>query len=419
MVSELKKLLIIMMMLSLLLVSCGTTSTSSDSLKISSDVEFGKEDYLNIVSSNNELGFQLLAEAPRDKEGNIFISPTSLFMALAMVYNGADGETKEEISKVLNANGLNAEDINKANASLMTILSENAEQIQLSIANSIWLNESYHFQEEFASTSRDYFNAEIKEIIIEDAQSPKVINDWVNKATNGKIGEIVGEELNPEFVTMLINAIYFYGGWTYPFEASLTKAHEFTLEGGSTKDVPLMELHEHLFYMENNLFQAVSLPYGQNENIRMEVFLPNESISLGEFEKMLTYENWQEWRGSFAETEGTILLPKFKLEYEVELKETLESLGMSSAFNKNANFSNMIQEAQEIAISSVKQKTFIDVNEEGTEAAAVTSVEMETAAMQPMYDPFHMEVNRPFYIFIVDEKTDVILFMGSITNPQE
>ncbi|RKJ62196.1 hypothetical protein D7X33_26520 [Butyricicoccus sp. 1XD8-22] len=163
----------------------------------------------------------------------------------------------------------------------------------------------------------------------------------------------------------------------------------------------------------------MSLPYGQNENIRMEVFLPNESISLGEFEKMLTYENWQEWRGSFAETEGTILLPKFKLEYEVELKETLESLGMSSAFNKNANFSNMIQEAQEIAISSVKQKTFIDVNEEGTEAAAVTSVEMETAAMQPMYDPFHMEVNRPFYIFIVDEKTDVILFMGSITNPQE
>ncbi|PKC50904.1 hypothetical protein RhiirA1_485047, partial [Rhizophagus irregularis] len=157
---------------------CGTTSTSSDSLKISSDVEFGKEDYLNIVSSNNELGFQLLAEAPRDKEGNIFISPTSLFMALAMVYNGADGETKEEISKVLNANGLNAEDINKANASLMTILSENAEQIQLSIANSIWLNESYHFQEEFASTSRDYFNADFKEINIEDAQSPKVINDW-------------------------------------------------------------------------------------------------------------------------------------------------------------------------------------------------------------------------------------------------
>lgn len=407
------------MMVSLLLASCGTTSTSNDSLEISSEVEFGEEDYLNIVSSNNELGFQLLAEAKRDEQGNIFISPTSLFMALAMVFNGADGPTKEEIAKVINANGLNPEDINKANASLMNILSENTEQIQLNIANSIWLNDSYHFQEEFSSTSEDYFNAEIKEINIEDAQSPKMINDWVKQATNGKIGEIVEEELNPEFVTMLINAIYFYGGWTYPFEASKTKKYDFTLEDGSTKDVPLMELHEHLFYMENNLFQAVSLPYGQDESMSMEVFLPREDVSLKEFEEMLTFENWQEWRGNFAETEGTILLPKFKLEYEVELKETLESLGMPSAFNENANFSKMIQEAQEIAISSVKQKTFIDVNEEGTEAAAVTSVEMETAAMQPMYDPFHMEVNRPFYLFIVDEKTDVILFMGSIKNPQE
>lgn len=341
------------MMVSLLLASCGTTSTSNDSLEISSEVEFGEEDYLNIVSSNNELGFQLLAEAKRDEQGNIFISPTSLFMALAMVFNGADGPTKEEIAKVINANGLNPEDINKANASLMNILSENTEQIQLNIANSIWLNDSYHFQEEFSSTSEDYFNAEIKEINIEDAQSPKMINDWVKQATNGKIGEIVEEELNPEFVTMLINAIYFYGGWTYPFEASKTKKYDFTLEDGSTKDVPLMELHEHLFYMENNLFQAVSLPYGQDESMSMEVFLPREDVSLKEFEEMLTFENWQEWRGNFAETEGTILLPKFKLEYEVELKETLESLGMPSAFNENANFSKMIQEAQEIAISKV------------------------------------------------------------------
>lgn len=411
-----KKILILLFSISLMLVGCGTTSTPNHSLKIQDHVEFGEMDYEKLVSSNNALGFDLLSKAAKNEGGNIFISPTSLLMALSMVYNGADGVTKQEMEKVLHAEGLSPDDLNRANASFMTLLDQNSDKIQLNIANSIWLNNEYRFQEEFAKTNKDYFNAEIKEIDIQNSQSPKMINDWVKSKTNGTIDKIVGDELNPGLVTMLINAIYFKGSWTYPFEPSLTKEKDFTLVDGSTVKIPLMELHEELLYTKNNKFQAVSLPYGK-ENMSMKVFLPNENVSLKEFEELLSLEQWQELQSSFYKLEGTILLPKFSLEYEVELKETLEDLGMTSAF-KNANFSKMVEENSNLAITSVKQKTFIDVNEEGTEAAAVTSVVMGETAMEPIDKPFYMEVNRPFFIAIVDETSGAILFMGSISNPQ-
>ncbi|SOC39701.1 serpin family protein [Ureibacillus acetophenoni] len=412
-----RKALIWMFSISLVLVGCGTTSLSTgNTLKISSNVEFGEEDYKDLVSSNNALGFDLLSKVSRSENGNVFVSPTSLFMALSMVYNGADGVTKEELENVLNVDGLTPEDLNRANASLMTLLDHNSDKIQLNIANSIWLNNKYQFQAEFASTNRDYYNAEITEIDVQNPQTPKTINEWVNNKTNGKIDNVVGENLSPDMITMLINAIYFKGSWTYPFDTSLTKEKKFTLQDGSTIEVPLMEMHEELSYTKNNMFQAVSLPYG-DEKITMKVFLPNENVSLKEFEEMLTMEQWQEWQSSFYKTEGTVLLPKFTLEYEVELRETLEALGMSTAFN-NANLSKMIEGTSNSAITSVKQKTYIDLNEEGTEAAAVTSVIVSETSMQPTYKPFHMEVNRPFFIAIVDETSNAILFMGTIANPK-
>ncbi|RKJ65850.1 hypothetical protein D7X33_25295, partial [Butyricicoccus sp. 1XD8-22] len=161
-----------------ILTSCGTGS-SNESLKIANDVEYGNEDYQTIVSSNNQLGFELMEEAERDDNGNIFISPTSLVMALSMVYNGADGVTKEEMANVLHIEGIDAEELNKANASLMSILFQNTKDVQLNVANSIWLNEHYHFQEAFAEKNKDYFNAEIREINISDPEAPNTMNDWV------------------------------------------------------------------------------------------------------------------------------------------------------------------------------------------------------------------------------------------------
>lgn len=395
--------------------ACGTDE-NKQGLEISGDVEFGESDYEEIVSANNQLGMELLAQIEPDEEGNTFISPLSLFMALSMAYNGADGDTKEEIAGVLQKEGIEVEELNKANASMMMMLHSEAEEIQLSVGNSIWLNEDFTFQEEFAQHSQDYFNAEIQEINVEDDGSVDTINNWVSVATNGKIEGIVEAPLNPLTVAILINAIYFKGDWQYPFEEDDTESGIFQLQDGTEEEVQLMAMTENLPYMENSSFQAVSLPYGEGE-MSMNVFLPSESSSLEEFSSSLTAEKLEEWRAGFSEQRISLKLPTFQLEYESELKESLELLGMESAFYDGANFSRLIQEDNPVKISSVLQKTFIDVSEEGTEAAAATSVTfLETSGPA---EPILMEVDRPFFFTITEEESGTVLFMGSIAHPQE
>ena len=231
-----KKAIVLLIVVSFFIVAAGCgNSMDQSSLEISDNVEFGEKDYEKIVSSNNGLGFTWLSEAEPNKDGNIFISPTSLFMALSMVYNGADGVTKDEIAKVLQVEGIEAEKLNQANASLMNLFHSSSETIQLNVANSIWLNENYHFQNDFAQNNKDYYNAEIQEIDIYDSGSPKMINNWVKEKTNGKIGEIVESPLDPDLVTVLINAIYFKGDWKYEFDESQTEDRPFIWQDGTTK----------------------------------------------------------------------------------------------------------------------------------------------------------------------------------------
>lgn len=411
-----KKLIVTIILISLVMAAagCGKNATQG-SLGNSNDVNFGSEEEQKIIIANNQLGMKLLSGL-KDDGDNVFISPTSLFYALSMVYNGADGETKAELAKTLQVEGIETSVLNEANASFMKML-HSKNDIQLNMANSIWLNDRYHFQSDFAQNNQDYYNAEIQEMNVMDESSPKRINEWVKKATNNKITEIVKSPLDPRLVAILINAIYFKGDWTYEFDEKATEKRIFYVDGEAKKEIPLMMLHEKLSYIENDSFQAVSLPYGEDESMSMKVFLPKENASLTEFEKSINMEKWQRWMGEFQEKQGTIMLPKFKLEYEILLNESLQKLGLTSAFEEDADFSKMIAEDDPVWISKVKQKTYLDVNEKGTEAAAVTSVEMETTSA-PAEEPFYMEVNRPFFIAITDDETGGILFIGHITNPQ-
>lgn len=408
----------------IILAACGETletepESETGGTDISKDVQFSEEDYKEIVGGNNALGFKLLEEVAEDENGNVFVSPTSLLMALSMVYNGADGETKDEISQLLQVEGIEPELLNKANASLISQLHEDKKDIELAIGNSIWLNEEFRFKDAFIQDNQDYFNAEVEGIDVADPASADRINNWVQKATNGKIEDIVDSPLDSNLVSILVNAIYFKGDWTYAFDKDRTEAETFQLADGAVKDVSLMTLQEELAYLENDDFQAVKLPYGEEKDMQMTVFLPSEESDLATFKEQLTIENWTSWDEQFRPQEGTVMLPKFQMEYEVMLKDTLQNLGLQSAFDREkADFSQMIEEDGPIWISEVKQKTFIDVHEEGTEAAAATSVEMKTTSA-PIDEPFQLKVNRPFFITISDEETKSILFMGEISNPLE
>lgn len=371
------------------------------------------EDFERIVSSNNQFAFEWLKEVERDEAGNKVLSPISLFIVLSIVLNGADGETKEEIAKVLHMKGpLNK--VNQGIASMINIL-KNITNMELNLANSLWLNHHFHFQDDFSKNIRTFFNGEMKEIDVRNEKSVKLINDWVTKATNQQIEKIIDSPLDPNLVVLLLNAISFKGKWTYPFDKKLTKEQPFYLENGKTKDMPFMILENELYFLENEQFQAVSLPYG-NKEISMVIFVPKKEHSLTELEEMVTNEHWESWLEQFSLQEGTIILPKFQMEYEGDVTESLVNLGMKTAFDEGANFSKMIKENDPIWISEVKQKTRIEINEEGTEASAVTSGEMKTTSA-PLDPPFLMEVNRPFFFVIAEEKLGAILFTGSIYNP--
>lgn len=387
-----------------------TDKAGSSSLKVADHVEYGEMDYELIADANNVLGMKMLKDLSAREDGNLFVSPTSLYMALAMVYNGADGITKDEIAKVLEAEGLAPEEMNKANASLIAKLRSNSDDIEMNIANSIWAKDSYQYLDSFRESSQDYFNAEVETM---SPASAEAINDWVSEATNGKIEKMVDSPLSGNLVAMLLNAIYFDGAWQFPFSEDATEERPFYLSDGSTIEVPLMSLNGELLYLETDDFQAVSLPYGEGE-MHMHIFLPAENSSLDEFKTAINEEEWMQWMAQFESKQGSVMLPKFEMEYEVILNETLRELGMETAFS-SVDLSNMFEEGSGLFISEVKQKSFLSVNEEGTEAAAATSVSVAESA--PEEPPFEFIVNRPFFFTITDEETGVILFMGSIENP--
>lgn len=376
---------------------------------------FSETDYESLTVPNNQLAFKLLEHVEPNEANNVFISPTSLFMALSMVYNGAEGEAKKEIAQALQIDKMSKDELNRANASLLSMLMKQSDEIELSIANSIWLNGRFQFKDEFIQHNEQYFNAEISEIDVLDNNSVKLINDWVSKQTKEKITEIVEPPLNPDLVTMLINALYFKGNWTYEFDESLTEDSEFTNSENQTSTIPLMMLNEKLAYIENNVFQAVSLPYGDGE-MSMDIYLPRENVTLEELTDELIGGRWEDWNRQFEEEEGTVLLPKFELEYEAKLNDPLKQLGMDTVFTEEAELPNIIVEDERVWISNVRQKTYIDVHEKGTEAAAVTVVEVETMSAN-IDEPFYMEINRPFFFMIKDVETNMILFTGLIENP--
>lgn len=371
-----------------------------------------------ILSANTKFGFKLLAEVLKgDANKNVFVSPASVAMALAMTYNGAAGETQQAMAGTLELEGMNLDEVNRANAALRAKLQDADPSVQLFIANSLWARKGISFQPDFIGRNKEFYGAEVRALDFSDPGAAPTINAWVSKNTKSKITQIVDSPIDPQMILFLINAVYFKGNWTHPFEKELTKERDFTLLDGTQKKCPMMSQGGSYNYYQGEKFQAVSLPYGRRR-VSMYVFLPAKESNLKEFCQNLGAENWDNWMSQFHRMEGDIVLPRFKLEYEKLLNNALKAVGMAVAFDPSrANFAAMTSEPA--FISEVKHKTFVEVNEEGTEAAAVTSVGMALAAA-PSKPPerFRMVVDRPFFFAIRDNATGIILFMGAIVEPK-
>jgi serpin B len=371
-----------------------------------------------LASANVAFGFDLFAQLVRqDASKNLFISPISVSTALAMAYNGAAGETQRAMAEALRLQGLELPKVNQAYLALLNSLGGLNPEVEVSIANSIWGRKGILWNEGFLARNRTYYRAEVTSLDFDPAARDS-INNWVSDKTKGKIKGVV-DDIKQSDVMFLINAIYFNGTWLSPFDKKLTTDHTFHLAGGAEKLHPMMSQHGRFMYLKGDGFQAVKLPY-KKPQVGMHVFLPDEGSSLEQFLKSVNGESWQSWMSRFSQAEGDVVLPRFKLEYKAELSSALTALGMGVAFTDQADLSGMVEPQTVLPgglyIDSVLHKAVVDVNEEGTEAAAVTSVVVGVTSM-PAFT-FHFVADRPFFFAICDEGTGTILFMGAVFDPQ-
>ncbi len=361
-----------------------------------------------LVRSDNRFGLKLFREVVQQRPGeNVFLSPLSVAMALGMTLNGANGETYQAMQSTLELNGMSQEEINQSYQSLITLLSQLDPHVEFQIANSIWHRQEMTFAPDFLERNRTFFNASVRGVDFNAPGTVALINAWVAQSTHGRIPQIL-EKIKPDEVMFLINAIYFKGAWSYRFDPAKTQDDWFTTARREQQSCRMMHQHKIILaHLNTDLFQAVALPYG-DAGFSMTILLPHPGVTLDSLCAALTDERWAQWQASFAKHELALAMPKFTLTFEMTLNQVLENLGMGIAFSDHADFTRMY-EAGGLCISEVKHKTFVEVNEEGTEAAAATSVGIGVVSAPPMF-----RVDRPFVFLISENHSQSILFIGKV-----
>ena len=367
-----------------------------------------------LIDADNRFAFKLFGEINQQEgDKNVFISPLSVAMALGMTYNGAAGSTREAMQQVLELQNMNLQEVNESYRSLIDLLRDLDPRVEFLIANSIWYRNTMTFDQAFLDLNRQYFDAEVSALDFNDPGSVNVINDWVRQNTRDKIEKIVDPPIDPQTIMFLINAIYFKGDWTHQFDKELTRDAPFKLKDGSETTVDMMSHDDEvpIRYALDGDLQIVDLPYG-GQAYSMTIVLPPTPQDIDSLVTGLSQAQWNNWTAALDSTSRHVSLPKFKLEYELSLNDALKALGMEIAFSDSADFTNMYGPGGAF-ISNVKHKTFVDVNEEGTAAAAVTSVEIGLTSV----GPGPIVVDRPFLFAIRENYSGTILFMGKIMDP--
>jgi len=367
-------------------------------------------DISQLITAQSRFGFKLIKIlAAKKGETNSCISPLSIFTALAMTYNGADGNTAAAMAETLEIQDMSRNRLNQASSLLLEKLKTLDTEIDLLQVNSLWADTETEFKPDFLSLNQEFYSAGIFNLQLSDPAALKQINEWIKNETQRRVKRPL-DRLDPDTILLLVNTIAFKSDWTIGFKPEDTSIGAFSLPDGSRKKIPLMMSRSNRYtYCKREDFSAVGIPYGQGE-VWLYLFLPAESSDLNSFYQKLNWDNWTVWMEGFKPELVKVVLPRVRFEYKVLLNKALAALGMEPAFSTEANFSKMV--SGKTAIDEILHQSFLEIDEEGTEAAAATVVKMKKGRF-PL-----MVFNRPFFYAIRDNNSGTILFMGTIQNPK-
>jgi serpin B len=409
--------------LSVLLVSlaagCGDESPFGPGTELTGLPRALSQEEVLLIDAGNDFAFRFLQDSHRaDPDSNLFLAPLSASMALGMTLNGASGNTYQEMRETLGFGALSQGEINQGYRDLMDLLMELDPRVELGVGNSIWYREGFSVRGDFLERMERYFDALVQALDFSDPEAPGVINGWVRDQTRGRIKEIVDPPIDPSTVMFLINATYFKAKWTHRFDKGRTSQAGFFREDGTSTPVPLMEITDTVPYAETEEYQAVDLPYGGGA-FSLTVLLPKGEETARSVVESLSPSSWAGIVDHLEDREGTVQLPRFRMEWGRLLNETLQGMGMVDAFLPGvADFSGLSDDALAMGlyVSKVKQKSFVDVNEEGTEAAGVTMVQIDRSALP---DRFVFRADHPFVFMIRERFSGTVLFAGVFMEPPE
>lgn len=364
------------------------------------------------AEGNENFAFEIFRKLNKeDAQENVFISSFSISAVLSMIYNGAQGTTKEAMDEVLGYSDITLKEINESYQYLMSYLQDADPSVKLDIGNSIWIRDGFEVEKEFIERNETFYKALVENLDFNEEESISIINKWIDEATNGKITKMIDPPVNPLVIMYLVNAIYFKGEWTDKFDIKDTYKGTFNNLDAGKSEIDMMSRNGSVYYGDIEDAKVARLPYGEGK-IVMYVVLPDAGVDVNEYIDGFTKDKWLEVRRSVSKRQAvTLEIPKFKIEYGIKnLNDSLIDLGMGEAFGEDADFSGI---ADDVLISRVLHKAVIETNEQGSEAAAVTVGEMQVTSM-PV--PTEFIADRPFMFLIVEEESNTILFTGKIVE---
>ena len=401
----------IFIIISLFAMSCSKTDDDLPTEPVPIELT---QDQISLIESGNSFAFDIfrqVLESTGENE-NVMISPMSISYALSMTLNGATGATYDAILEALRLSGITSESINNSYKNLTKALLSVDKRVLMSIANSVWTENDFVVKQAFINILTNYYDAESESFDINDSTAPDRINEWIENKTNGLITEMI-DKLEDNTVMLLINAIYFKGKWKSQFDESKTVQMPFYKSAINQIDVPMMKQETEFGVYEGNGFVLAEFPYGQG-NFVMDVILPDEQSSLSNTLSQISDPNFTTWINQMTKRKTDVSFPRFKYGFKKKLKDVLTDMGMGIAFTESADFSN-ISDQYDLLINDVTHQSFIETNEEGTEAAAATVVEIGLTSMPP--SPLIFRMDHPFIYIIRETTTNTIIFMGRVSDP--